>query len=263
MFADVTGEEAKNESTVLLKPQRSGGTGDRRSAATATEEDETVDPDSHFRDTPENRKEGWKQNRTNDENRPRYLEMVKDLDASIGKIIDTVRESGLADNTLVFFWSDNSDVTMSPVEGRLRGRKFSQYEGGHRVPAVAWRPGKIKAGTQSDALLVGFDLFPTFTELAGISDGNPDNLDGASAKDHFLSQESFPDRDIFFGYEPKLGTAMRRENWKMIIKGDDLQLFDLAKDLRETTNIATENPQITASMRQAIEHFKQTVVPGP
>ncbi|MGB0578061.1 MAG: sulfatase-like hydrolase/transferase [Limisphaerales bacterium] len=213
-------------------------------------------------DTPENRKKGWKQNRINDENRPRYLEMVKDLDASIGTIIDTVRESGLADNTLVFFWSDNGDVTMSPVAGRLRGRKFSQYEGGHRVPAVAWWPGKIKAGTQSDALLVGFDLFPTFTDLAGISDGNPDNLDGASAKEHFLSQESFPDRDIFFGYEPKLGTAMRRENWKMIIKGDDLQLFDLAKDLKETTNIATENPQITASMRQAIEHFKQTVVPG-
>ena len=55
---------------------------------------------------------------------------------------------------------------------------------------------------------------------------------------------------------------MRRKNWKMIIKGDDLQLFDLAKDLKETTNIATENPQITASMRQAIEHFKKTVVPG-
>lgn len=213
-------------------------------------------------DTPENRKDGWKQNRVGKENRPRYAKMVKDLDDSVGKIIDTVRELGLAENTLVFFWSDNGDVTMSPVPGRLRGRKFSQYEGGHRVPAVAWWPGKIKTGTKSDALLVGFDLFPTFTALAGISDANPDKLDGASAKDHFLGQKPFPARDIFFGYEPKLGTAMRRKNWKMIIKGDDLQLFDLAKDLKETSNIATENPRITASMRQAIEDFKKAVVPG-
>jgi arylsulfatase A-like enzyme len=213
-------------------------------------------------DTPENREEDWKQNRVDDVNRPRYREMLKDLDDSVGKVLDTLSETGLAGNTLVFLWSDNGDVRMSPKEGPWRGGKFSQYEGGHRVPAVAWWPGKIKAGTKSDALLAGFDLFPTLTGIAGISSGIPDNLDGTSAKDHLLEQTAFPDRDLFFGYEPKLGTAMRRGDWKMIVKGGDVQLYNLNNDPKETTNIATENPEITKSMRQAIEGFKQTVVPG-
>ena len=214
-------------------------------------------------DTPENREQGWKQNRVGEENRPRYRQMLKDLDDSVGKVLDTLDETGLTANTLVFFWSDNGDVGMSPVEGPWRGHKFSQYEGGHRVPAVAWWPGRIKAGTKSDALLAGFDLFPTFTGLAGISKDNPENLDGTSASELLLNQKAFPaDRDIFFGYEPKLGTAMRRGDWKMIVKGEDVQLYNLKADPKETTNVAAGNPEITASMRQAIEGFRKTVVRG-
>ena len=86
---------------------------------------------------------------------------------------------------------------MSPREFRhLRGGKFSQYEGGHRVPALAWWPGKVQPGTTSDALILGFDLFPTFTDIAGIAEDNPDKLDGTSAKDHILQRKDFPDRDI-------------------------------------------------------------------
>ena len=152
---------------------------------------------------------------------------------------------------------------MSPQEFRkFRGGKFSQYEGGHRVPAVAWWPGKIKAGVQSDKFIVGFDLFPTLTEIAGISKGNPENLDGASFKTHLLEQRDFPDRDIFFGYEPKLGTAMRRGEWKMIVKQENVQLFNLQRDLRETTDVADQHPEITQSMKQAIEQFKANVTAG-
>jgi arylsulfatase A len=213
-------------------------------------------------DTPGKREPGWNPNAVNDVNRPRYKKIVEDLDQSVGKVLDTVSELGLAQDTLVFFWSDNGDVGMSPAERPYRGGKFSHYEGGHRVPAVAWWPGKIKAGTKSDALLAGFDLFPTLTDIAGISRDNPTNLDGTSAKEHFLRQKPTATRDIFFGYEPKLGTAMRHDNWKMIIKGDDLQLYNLKNDLKETTNVAAQNPEITGRMRRAIEQFKQTVTPG-
>jgi arylsulfatase A-like enzyme len=188
--------------------------------------------------------------------------MVKDLDRSVGEILDTLKEVGLDKNTLVFFWSDNGDVGMSPVARRLRGTKFGHYEGGHRVPAVAWWPGRIKAKTKSDALVLGFDLYPTFTEIAGIAGDNPENLDGTSAAAHLLEQKPFPGRNIFFGYEPKLGTAMRRGNWKMILKEGEGQLYNLKKDLKETTNVADELPEIAASMRKAIEEFKKTVVPG-
>jgi arylsulfatase A len=213
-------------------------------------------------DTPEKREPGWKQNAVNEANRPRYKKIVEDLDQSVGSILDVVTELGLAEDTLVFFWSDNGDVRMSPAERPYRGGKFSHYEGGHRVPAVAWWPGKIKAGTKSGALLAGFDLFPTLTDLAGISKGNPTNLDGISAKDHFLHQEPMATRDLFFGYEPKLGTAMRQGDWKMILKGDDVELYDLKDDLKETTNVAAQNPETTTRMRRAIEEFKQTVIPG-
>lgn len=214
-------------------------------------------------DTPENRKEGWKQNKISDENRPRYKEIVKDLDDSVGKILDALKQNGLDKNTLVFFWSDNGDVSMSPEERPLRGRKFSQYEGGHRVPAVAWWPGQIEAGTKSTALLAGFDLFPTLTEIADISNDNPDNLDGISFKDHLLQNEPVTiKRPLFFGYEPKLGTAMRLGNMKMIVKEKDVQFYDLSSDLQEATNITGKHPDVEKHMREAIEEFKKTVLKG-
>ena len=215
-------------------------------------------------DVPESRAPDWKQNRIDDINRPRYQKLIRDLDASVGTILDTLRKTGLDRNTLVWFFSDNGDVRMSPVERAFRGGKFSQYEGGHRVPAVAWWPGKIPAGKRSDAVLAGFDLFPTFMDIAGIPLNSIGPLDGSSAKVVVLENKPFPsaDRDLFFGYEPKLGTALRRGNWKMIAKDGNIELYDLARDPKEETNVAAGNGETAASMREAIERFKTDVVPG-
>ena len=214
-------------------------------------------------DTPANRIAGENPNRINDRNREKYKWMLQDLDAGVGEILDTLGELGLAKNTLVVFFSDNGAVGMSPQRFRhFRGGKFSHYEGGHRVPAVAWWPGKIKAGVKSDRFIIGFDLFPTLTEIAGISESNPSNLDGVSFKDHLLEQDDFVDRDIFFGYEPKLGTAMRRGVWKMIVKGENVQLFNLELDPLESTDVAGQHPDVATSMKQAIEEFKSSVTPG-
>lgn len=214
-------------------------------------------------DTPDKRIKGENPNRLNDKNRAKYKWMLEELDRGVGRILDTLNELDLADNTLVFFCSDNGAVGMSPREFRkFRGGKFSHYEGGHRVPAVAWWPGKIKAGVQSDKLIVGFDLLPTFTDIVGLSNSNPDNLDGASFKAQLLDQADFPDRDIFFGYEPKLGTAMRRGDWKMIVKADNVQLFNLQSDPQETTSVADRHTEVTTAMKQAIDRFKSEVTPG-
>lgn len=214
-------------------------------------------------DRPDHRVKGENPNQINNKNRDKYRWMLQDLDKGVGKILDTLHELDLAEKTLVVFLSDNGAVGMSPKEFRkFRGGKFSHYEGGHRVPAVAWWPGKIKAGVQSDKLIVGFDLFPTLTEIAGISKSNPENLDGASFKTHLLEQKDFPDRDIFFGYEPKLGTAMRRGDWKMIVKEENVQLFNLQRDPQEVTDVADQHPEVTQSMKQAIERFKTNVTAG-
>lgn len=220
-------------------------------------------PYQTIEDTPEKRVPGEKSHTITERNRARYKWILEDLDQSVGKVLDTLSEEGLAENTLVFFFSDNGAVGMAPQQFRqFRGGKFSNYEGGHRVPAIAWWPGTIKAGTKSDALVAGFDLFPTFTDVASLTSSNPDNLDGSSLKRHLLQQDNFPNRDIFFGYEPKLGTAMRRGDWKMIIKEDDIQLYNLAEDRMETTNVADEHPQQVKAMRDEIEQFKRKVTAG-
>jgi arylsulfatase A-like enzyme len=99
-------------------------------------------------------------------------------------------------------------------------------------------------------------------EIAGAGAEAPSNLDGISLRRHWLAREELPARDLFFGYEPKLGTAMRRGDWKMILKDGAAQLYHLKDDMKETRDLSLEKPEITAAMRSAIEEFKRTVTPG-
>ncbi len=193
----------------------------------------------------------------------RYIVMLEDLDKEVGKILDALKEYDLEENTLVFFFSDNGDVQMNPNERPYRAGKFSNYEGGHRVPAVARWPGHINEGWTSDELIVGMDLLPTLTDIVGIDLPENRKLDGISIKDHLLNQGDLPDRKVFFGYEPKLGTAMRDGNWKMLTKGDVVELYDLSIDIKETTNIADKYPERTKQMKAAIEEWKLEVTPEP
>ncbi|MBT7095184.1 MAG: hypothetical protein HN936_18200, partial [Bacteroidetes bacterium] len=113
----------------------------------------------------------------------------------------------------------------------------------------------------SDELIVGMDLLPTLMQIADIDIPEHRKLDGISIKDHLLNQADLPDRRVFFGYEPKLGTAMRDGQWKMQTKGDVVELYDLSKDIKETTNITDKYPERTAKMKNAIEKWKQEVIP--
>jgi arylsulfatase A len=193
----------------------------------------------------------------------RYEIMLKGLDDSVGEILHALKELDLDENTFVFFFSDNGDVRMSPNERPYRGGKWSNYEGGHRVPAVARWPGRIKAGWTSDELTVGMDLLPTVMDIVGVDIPKQRKFDGISIKGHLLDQVDLPDRQIFFGCEPEpgtaLGTAMRDGNWKMQTKGDVVELYDLSKDIKETTNIADKYPERTGEMKAAIENWKVEV----
>ena len=196
-----------------------------------------------------------------DKNRPRYKVMLQELDKGVGKILDTLKDLDLDENTFVFFFSDNGAVRMNPNERPYRGGKFSNYEGGHRVPAVARWPGHIKAGWISDELTVGMDLLPTLMDIVGVGIPKERKLDGMSMKDHLLEQADILDRKVFFGYEPKLGTAMRDKHWKMQTKGDVVELYDLSNDIKETKNIAAQHPERCKEMKAAIEEWKLEVSP--
>ena len=194
-----------------------------------------------------------------DEARARYKIMLQGLDDSVGEILDALKEVGLDENTFVFFFSDNGDVRMSPNERPYRGGKFSNYEGGHRIPAVARWPGHIRAGWKSDELAVGMDLLPTIMDIAGVGIPERRKFDGISIKNHLLDQADLPERKVFFGYEPKLGTAMRDGHWKMLTRGDVVELYDLSRDIRETTDVRDKYPGRTKEMKRAIEKWKLEV----
>ncbi len=207
-------------------------------------------------DTPENRQPIPKEQRWARERiRPKYKVMLEEMDKGIGQILETLRRTGIAERTLVFFFSDNGAIGAGSNKP-LRGGKFSHFEGGHRVPAVAWWPGRIKAGTKNNDLVVAMDLMPTFAEIAG-ADVPPDRrLDGISIAKVLLEGKSLPTRRVFFGYEPKLGTALRDGNWKMIVKQNKAQLFDLSEDLGEQNDLTQKYPDRAKSMRGAIERWK-------
>lgn len=191
--------------------------------------------------------------------RARYKIMLQGLDDSVGEILDALKEHGLDENTFVFFFSDNGDVQMSPNERPYRGGKFSNYEGGHRIPAVARWPGHIRAGWKSNELAVGMDLLPTIMDIAGVGIPEHRKPDGISIKNHLLAQADLPERKVFFGYEPKLGTAMRDGHWKILTKGDGIELYDLSRDIRETTDVRDKYPGRTKKMMKAIEKWKLEV----
>ena len=188
--------------------------------------------------------------------RPKYKIMLEEMDTGVGAILDTLIRCNLAENTFVFFFSDNGAIGAGSNQP-FRGGKFSHYEGGHRVPAIAWWPGKIAAGTETNALTMGADLLPTIMDIANIPIPKQRDLDGMSMKDLLLGQADFPDRKMFFGYEPKLGTAMRDRNWKMIVSSKKFEMYDLSKDIKEEHNLVEEYPERARRMKEAILEWKK------
>jgi arylsulfatase A len=210
-------------------------------------------------DTVENRKpiskgKMWDRDRI----RPKYKVMLEEMDKGVGEILDAVKQTGISENTLVVFFSDNGAIGAGSNKP-FRGGKFSHYEGGHRVPAIAVWPNKIKPNSKNDQLVMASDLLPTFAQLAGVKIPQDRELDGVSILGLLQTGESLPLRQVFFGYEPKLGTAMRDGQWKMIVKVEKVELYNLADDIGERENLIDQHPKRTATMHKAIIDWKANV----
>ena len=187
-----------------------------------------------------------------DKNRA-WKEMMRELDQGVGEILQAVEKAGIADNTLVFFFSDNGPAGGSA--GPLRGRKGSNWEGGHRVPAIAHWPGKIKPDTRTDQLAISLDLMPTMLALAGKE--SPVKLDGVNLSPVLFEQKSLGDRQLHWN-----GKAMRDGNWKLMINGKGakgLGLYNLKDDIGEQKNLAEKFPQRVEKMKAAIEAWTKEV----
>jgi arylsulfatase A-like enzyme len=184
-----------------------------------------------------------------------YAQAVEEIDASVGQIRTALKQANLEDNTLIFFSSDNGPA---PTEngkpggssGPLRAGKFSTYEGGIRVPAIAWFPAKIKPKVEPQPAIL-LDCFPTFLTLAGAK--TPDKpIDGKDLTPLLFQNKPRDGADLFFYLADRL-QAHRSGNWKLKLP-DKLsaapELYDLEKDPAEATDLAKEHPEIVKRLRQ-------------
>ncbi len=197
-----------------------------------------------------------------------YREMVEEMDTGIGAILDTLRRLELAERTFVFFLSDNG-ATAAGSNGPLRGFKTSLWEGGHRVPAIAWWPGVIGAAATTGAVMTSIDLAATVLDVADVLLPQDRPLDGVSLLPHLLGGAAPDDRPLFWAYQqarrPVEQLAMRHGPWKLIVNGPDgpeVALYDLDEDPGETTNLAADEPERVAAMGDALDNWRFEVEEG-
>lgn len=195
---------------------------------------------------------------SDEEIKERYREMVVAMDQGVGAILALLERLGIAERTLVVFLSDNG-ATPQGSNGALRGFKGSVWEGGHRVPALAWQPGAVPAGAETDQLAAGFDLWPTLAEMAGAPLPVDRPLDGRSLVP-VLAGESLERGPMFWSFMD--GLAMREGNWKLVAGEDGREepaLFDLSADLGEANDLAAEERPRAQRMAQAAEEWLREV----
>ena len=182
-----------------------------------------------------------------------YFASVTGVDRAFGQILDALKELGLDKNTIVIFTSDNgphheggADPDFFKSYGPFRGIKRDVYEGGIRIPMVAWCPGTIKAGAQSDHISAFWDVMPTLAELTGTV--LPEKTDGISFLPTLLSKKDQQAHDYLYWEFHELNgrEALRSGKWKLIrqpIVGETiLELYDLSNDIHEDTNLAEKYP---------------------
>jgi len=196
----------------------------------------------------------------------RFGDWVEEVDWSVGQVLDTLRTQGLEKDTVVVFTSDNGPWLTKGADGGsagpLRGGKGSTWEGGVRVPTLAWWPGRIPAGSVNDAVTATIDLLPTFVALAGGAVPATPVIDGRDITPILLGQSKESAREAhyyFSGYELQ---AVRQGRWKLALvpqpegmgkqaakTSPGLRLYDLDAEIGEQTDVAARHPDVVAKLQ--------------
>jgi arylsulfatase A-like enzyme len=205
----------------------------------------------------------------------RYGDWVEEVDASTGRILDTLRELKLDQNTLVIFSSDNGPWLIMGADGGtagpLRGGKGGTYEGGMREPTVAWWPGHVPAAKSCDAVAGEIDLLPTLVKLAGGTVPTDRKIDGADIAPILLDQSTASARECQYYFDGDNLQAVRSGAWKLAItpqrenNGTNKPnqppagngpfvpvLYNLDTDIGETTDVAAAHPDVVAHLQEFV-----------
>ena len=185
-----------------------------------------------------------------------YREMIEAMDASVGRVLDTLDRRGLSERTFVFFCSDNGPTNVGSA-GPWRGRKGQIHEGGHRVPAIARWPGRIPAGVVTDQPAMTMDLLPTLRSLADLPPAEGRTLDGADLSPLLLRRQPPPDRPLFWVCDQQRAVRLGRHKLLLSAKGNrvPIELYDLQTDPGETDNLAADQPERVRRMQTLIDDF--------
>jgi hypothetical protein len=196
-----------------------------------------------------------------------YAALVESVDDSVGRIVATLDQLGLAERTILVFTSDNGGLSSGPrpptTNAPLRAGKGSPYEGGLRVPLLIVWPGHVAAGAIQDTPAASIDVLPTVVDLAGLR--APPDLDGRSLVPLLTGGGRF-ERDALYWHYPHYHPggarpygAVRAGDLKLIEHYEDghLELFDLASDPGETANVANQRPAEAAALHRRLEAWRR------
>jgi arylsulfatase A-like enzyme len=212
-----------------------------------------------------------------------YGDVIQSLDWSTGEVLRTLHAQGVADNTLVLFTSDNgpwldlpnrmlqegNERWHSGSPGPLRGWKGNTYEGGMRVPGIAWWPGRIPANQVSADMASTLDVFPTALTLAGVDAPTDRVIDGENLMPFLEGRASSPVDEFFYGRSAWV-EGVREGPWKLRLarharpglpEGEPVppELFHLDRDPREQYNVADREPEITERLTRRLAEFAAEV----
>lgn len=196
-----------------------------------------------------------------------FAAMVSRLDLYVGEIMAELKEMGIAENTIIIFTSDNGPHREGGANpdyfqsyGPLKGIKRDVYEGGIRVPMIAWCPGTIKPGVKNDHISAFWDMMPTLAELTGTE--LPVNVDGISLLPTLFSQEGQQlHAYLYWEFHEQNGReALRSGNWKLIrqpvVSETILELYDLSRDIHEDNNLAAVQPEKVKELERLLDNAR-------
>ena len=206
-----------------------------------------------------------------------YLAVLEEMDRQLGKLFDRVRKDPeLADNTMILICSDNGPDPGAGSAEPLRGYKTHLYEGGIRSPLVVWAPGLMieqsTGNVNKDSVFSGIDLVPSLAKLCKVLIPQKVIFDGEQLTDVLLGESKRsrkepiffrrpPDRDSFFGVKNLPDLAVRSGKWKLLCEydGERAELYDLAKDPSESTDLADQVPEIRDHLIKLVTTWHQSM----
>jgi arylsulfatase A-like enzyme len=189
-----------------------------------------------------------------------YAAMITRMDQDIGRLFKKLKESGIDNNTIVFFSSDNGPSSAGGIDpeyfnsnGPFRGGKYNIYEGGIRVPMIARYPGKIKPGTDYSEPAMFCDFLPTVADL--IHTNVTSHVDGISILPALYGKKQNHHKYLYWEFKngkKDFIQAVRMKNWKALRSNPDkpIELYDLSKDISETNDVSKNNPMVIEQIKK-------------